>query len=113
MGRDRENWPSIGKVPPTPKLILLYFNQVFPIFRRTLFHSSALMVHRKGQGESAFDWRSKVPASQRKEMMDVNDNDDEKEENCEVSLFVEPIEWMKGQIETVEGKVRAATLIHS
>ena len=64
------------------------------------------MVHGKGQGESAFDWRSKVPASQRQETIDENDSDDEGEEKCEVSLFVEPIEWMKGQIETVEGKVR-------
>lgn len=68
--------------------------------RQTLFHTSALMIHGKGQGESAFDWRSK---------RQIEANGDEvaeaEVENCQASLFIEPIEWMKGQIETVEGKL--------
>ena len=68
------------------------------------------MVHEKGQGESAFDWRSKTPANQQQETLGGDGGDGEKEK-CGVSLFVEPIEWMKGQIDTVEGKVRVTVLI--
>ena len=67
------------------------------------------MSHKKGQGESAFDWRSKVPAHQRQAWRDGKGDDNDEameEEDCELSLFVEPIEWMKGQVEMVEGKVR-------
>ncbi|KAK7095589.1 dual specificity protein phosphatase 12-like [Littorina saxatilis] len=77
--------------------------------RRVLFMSGAVMGHVKGQGESAFDWRSRVPANQQHDSASDDDrsdhDDDMKGEKCEVSLFVEPVAWMKGEIENVEGKL--------
>ncbi|KAL8597520.1 hypothetical protein ACOMHN_033391 [Nucella lapillus] len=86
--------------------------------RRVLFLSTALMPHMKGQGESAFDWRSKATSHQQKATSDLcedgegrrgggggGEEEEEEGERCEMSLFVEPMVWMKGQIETVEGKL--------
>ena len=65
-------------------------------FRLILFDSSALNQHVRGEGESAFYWCSKVVTNQQQAATgDI----------CNQSLFVEPIEWMKCQIENVEGKV--------
>lgn len=70
--------------------------------RRPLFRGSALMEHRKGAGEAAFDWRGKGPAG-RRDQTDAGDNVGQDE--CFESLFIEPIEWMKGHIEEPAGKL--------
>ncbi|XP_076454666.1 dual specificity protein phosphatase 12-like [Babylonia areolata] len=89
--------------------------------RRVLFQSDALMPHTKGDWASAYDWHSKMPSSQRPQQRTLDapgkENGDEstggtgegegggRGEKCEMSLFVEPMAWMKGQVETVEGKL--------
>lgn len=73
------------------------------ICRQPLFRSSALMAHKKGKGSAAFDWRSKIPANQR-EASPEGDQTKEGEE-CYESLFIEPVEWMRGHVETSEGKL--------
>ncbi|KAK0046021.1 dual specificity protein phosphatase 12 [Biomphalaria pfeifferi] len=67
--------------------------------RMFLFHDGALTSHNIGQGESAFDWRSKLPASKLEQNFAAN------EAICQKSLFVDPLTWMKGKINPVQGKL--------
>lgn len=78
------------------------------IHRRPLFRQSVVLSHKKGEGESAFDWRSKIPPKASE--MKPENLEAELEAKCDISLFVEPIEWMKGKIEHMEGKVKIAYL---
>ncbi|XP_025112847.1 dual specificity protein phosphatase 12-like [Pomacea canaliculata] len=71
--------------------------------RRPLFRQSVVLSHKKGEGESAFDWRSKIPPKASE--MKPENLEAELEAKCDISLFVEPIEWMKGKIEHMEGKL--------
>ncbi|CAL1534830.1 unnamed protein product [Lymnaea stagnalis] len=67
--------------------------------RMFLFHDGALTSHNIGQGDSAFDWRSKVPANKRPTNAAGGDS------VCQRSLFVDPLTWMKGKINIVQGKL--------
>ncbi|KAH9507363.1 dual specificity phosphatase 12 [Bulinus truncatus] len=67
--------------------------------RMFLFHDGALTSHNVGQGESAFDWRSKVPAHKREKNFEGG------ESVCQRSLFVDPLTWMKGKVNSVQGKL--------
>ncbi|XP_060567203.1 probable dual specificity protein phosphatase DDB_G0281963 [Ruditapes philippinarum] len=70
--------------------------------RRALFKSSSLLPHTEGQGEAAFDWRSKIPANKRP----ACDTDEKQEDTvCSRSLFIEPVQWMAGFVNQLEGKV--------
>lgn len=77
--------------------------------RLFLFHSGAVTSHNIGEGESAFDWRSKVPANQRRkeDIMhgDLASSEFPKVPKCGRSLFVDPLVWMKGKIHEVQGKL--------
>ncbi|RUS70164.1 hypothetical protein EGW08_022076 [Elysia chlorotica] len=76
--------------------------------RLFLFHSGALTSHTVGEGESAFDWRSKVPASQKRAGQDgdtASSNTGQGPVKCVRSLFVDPLVWMKGKIHDIQGKV--------
>lgn len=67
-----------------------------------LFAVSNILKHNAGEGEAAFDWRSKVPANQRA-AAGVNQKSESLE--CEQSLFIEPVRWMGESIKDMEGKV--------
>ena len=67
------------------------------IYRQALFRNSGVMTHTVGQGEAAFDWRSKIPGSKT-----VKQSDDYL---CTQSLFIEPVKWMAGSINQLNGKV--------
>ncbi|XP_071111624.1 dual specificity protein phosphatase 12-like [Haliotis cracherodii] len=68
--------------------------------RTSLFRKSVLLSHAIGEGESAFDWRGKQSANQR------TDEDKAKSEMiCKKSLFIEPVKWMAGTVENIEGKL--------
>ncbi|XP_005104717.1 dual specificity protein phosphatase 12 [Aplysia californica] len=58
--------------------------------RAMLFHKKDLTCHNEGDGEAAFDWRSKIPASQRPES-----SNHEHVPECKISLFVEVLPWME------------------
>ena len=67
-----------------------------------MFKSSSLLPHTEGQGEAAFDWRSKIPANKRP----VCDTEVKQEDTvCDRSLFIEPVQWMAGFVNELEGKV--------
>ena len=72
----------------------VYFPRIF------LFHSGAITQHNIGSGDAAFDWRSKIPANQRPVGGATS-----QEEACLRSLFVSPLVWMKGKINSIVGKV--------
>ncbi|XP_005105712.1 dual specificity protein phosphatase 12 [Aplysia californica] len=65
-----------------------------------LFHEGASTQHYVGQGESAFDWRSKIPANKRQ-----RSGEGDAEVICTKSLFVDPLVWMKGKISSIAGKL--------
>lgn len=65
-----------------------------------LFHSGAITQHNIGSGDAAFDWRSKIPANQRPVGGATS-----QEEACLRSLFVSPLVWMKGKINSIVGKL--------
>ncbi|XP_041368621.1 dual specificity protein phosphatase 12-like isoform X2 [Gigantopelta aegis] len=67
--------------------------------RLALFKDGALLHHKTGQGESAFDWRGKMAANEKIA------NETEKKETCKKSLFIEPVKWMKHCTETMDGKL--------
>ena len=67
------------------------------IHRQALFRSSGIMTHTIGQGEAAFDWRSKVPGSKSVEQCE--------DRQCAQSLFIEPVRWMAESINQLDGKV--------
>ncbi|GFO45689.1 dual specificity protein phosphatase 12 [Plakobranchus ocellatus] len=77
--------------------------------RLFLFHSGALTSHNIGEGESAFDWRSKIPANQKKreerESQERMQADGAVSTKCVRSLFVDPLAWMKGKIHEIQGKL--------
>lgn len=55
----------------------------------------------EGEGEAAFDWRSRIPASKR-----ADQNPEENSDTvCSRSLFIEPVQWMAEFINQLEGKV--------
>ena len=62
-----------------------------------MFRSSGIMTHRVGQGEAAFDWRSKVHGSKSVEQSE--------DILCTQSLFIEPVRWMAESINQLDGKV--------
>ncbi|CAG5116700.1 unnamed protein product [Candidula unifasciata] len=68
--------------------------------RTFLFHDGALSSHNVGEGDSAFDWRSKVPANKRPQGLSSSEKS-----VCQKSLFVDPLAWMKGKINTDQGKL--------
>lgn len=70
--------------------------------RRALFRTSSMMQHTAGQGEAAFDWRSKIPANKRPICESATQNSDTV---CDKSLFIEPVQWMAGTINQLEGKL--------
>ncbi|GFS06083.1 dual specificity protein phosphatase 12 [Elysia marginata] len=77
--------------------------------RQFLFHSGAVTSHNIGEGESAFDWRSKVPTNQRRrgdnQSTLYGDNGTPAVTKCTRSLFVDPLVWMKGKIHDIQGKL--------
>ncbi|XP_052785497.1 dual specificity protein phosphatase 12-like isoform X2 [Mya arenaria] len=70
--------------------------------RQILFKTSSIVQHSKGEGEAAFDWRSKMPANLRPADC-VNQSSGS--EVCEKSLFIEPVRWMAESIKQMEGKL--------
>ena len=66
-----------------------------------LFHAGATFPHNVGEGEAAFDWRGQILKRQRAE----GGGGDIDVEVCTKSIFVNPLDWMKGKITAVEGKV--------
>ena len=66
-------------------------------FRLALFRSSGILTHTVGQGEAAFDWRSKIHGS--KTALQSEDT------VCRQSLFIEPVRWMADSINQLDGKV--------
>lgn len=65
--------------------------------RQPLFRSSGIMTHTVGQGEAAFDWRSKVHSSKSVEQSE--------DRLCAQSLFIEPVQWMAESINQLDGKI--------
>ncbi|XP_045199561.2 probable dual specificity protein phosphatase DDB_G0281963 [Mercenaria mercenaria] len=70
--------------------------------RRALFRTSSLLPHTAGQGEAAFDWRSKIPANKRPVCDSIEKHGDTV---CDRSLFIEPVQWMAGFINQLDGKM--------
>lgn len=70
--------------------------------RRALFRTSSILPHSEGQGEAAFDWRSKVPANKRP-VQDLNEENSDTV--CKRSLFIEPVQWMAEFINQLDGKL--------
>ncbi|XP_069121339.1 dual specificity protein phosphatase 12-like [Argopecten irradians] len=68
--------------------------------RQPLFKKSGLISHNVGEGEAAFDWRSRIPANQREAMEGV-----ENTTPCKQSLFIEPVRWMAESISEPLGKL--------
>ncbi|XP_033732620.1 dual specificity protein phosphatase 12-like [Pecten maximus] len=68
--------------------------------RQALFKKSGLITHYVGEGEAAFDWRSRIPAS-RKEAVESG----ESTTTCRQSLFIEPVRWMADSISEPLGKL--------
>ncbi|KAL4219327.1 Protein-tyrosine-phosphatase mkp1 [Mactra antiquata] len=71
--------------------------------RRPLFRTSSLLVHTMGVGEAAFDWRAWFPAG--KSLTEEENNDDE-DTVCDKSIFIEPVQWMAGILNQLEGKAK-------
>ncbi|XP_062598658.1 dual specificity protein phosphatase 12-like [Saccostrea cucullata] len=67
--------------------------------RHALFRQSGIMKHTVGDGEVAFDWRGKVSSEK------VEKSPDEAERVCDLSYFIEPVRWMAGSIQDLEGKL--------
>ncbi|XP_052235802.1 dual specificity protein phosphatase 12-like isoform X2 [Dreissena polymorpha] len=69
--------------------------------RQALFKTTSVMRHKMGEGEAAFDWRSKLPANQKEGFVSQTiDSTD-----CDKSLFIEPVRWMADSIRDMEGKL--------
>ena len=60
------------------------------------------MTHKVGQGETAFDWRCKIPEYQRPADCDTTDTT---QVDCVKSFFLQPVQWMAESIKQMEGKV--------
>lgn len=64
------------------------------------------MVHTLGVGEAAFDWRGRLPSNQRQVDNAGDAGDEEEDAVCDKSLFIEPVQWMTGAINQLDGKVQ-------
>ena len=65
--------------------------------RQALFKQSGIMKHSVGEGEIAFGWRGKVSS----EIIEKSGD----QEVCDLSYFIEPVKWMAGTIQDLEGKL--------
>ncbi|KAL3882096.1 hypothetical protein ACJMK2_028467 [Sinanodonta woodiana] len=74
--------------------------------RLALFRESELISHTIGDGESSFDWRSKIPTTNHhcSEAYVKSDNPDSTHV-CDKSLFIQPVKWMATFITAQEGKI--------
>ena len=70
--------------------------KLLSINRRPLFKGSAVLTHQTGKGGAAFDWRARLTTEQ----LGLEEADD-----CKLSLFVEPLKWMRDAILQQTGKV--------
>ena len=61
------------------------------------------MRHKIGAGEVAFDWRGKSTNQDE----DSGHMEDEEKQDCDRSLFIEPVKWMADSIQVPEGKVNS------
>lgn len=65
--------------------------------RQALFKQSGIMKHCVGEGEVAFSWRGKVSTEKTEKPNDSA--------VCDLSYFIEPVRWMAGSIQDLEGKL--------
>lgn len=68
--------------------------------RQALFKRSGFITHNVGDGEAAFDWRSKLSSNQKSET-GVGDTST----TCNQSIFIEPVQWMSEAILEPVGKL--------
>lgn len=69
--------------------------------RHPLFRRSGFLTHNEGEGEAAFDWRSKLSKHQSSDSSKVVNTNSV----CDKSIFIEPVRWMKDKIQVPEGKL--------
>jgi len=77
--------------------------------RTKLFSNEDLLSpHSEGQGQAAFDWRSKIPANQRQPQISSDQSCermyDQQDWQCRVALFINPLPWMVN-LEADSGKL--------
>ncbi|KAJ8300148.1 hypothetical protein KUTeg_021667 [Tegillarca granosa] len=69
--------------------------------KHPLFRKSGFLTHKEGEGEAAFDWRSKLSKHQSSDSSKVVNTNSV----CDKSIFIEPVRWMKDKIQVPEGKL--------
>jgi len=74
--------------------------------RRALFRASTVMLHEKGPGERAFRGQFRIHKSHPSKPSDCGgDSSQDDATLCGASIFIEPVEWMKHDILSPNGKV--------